>query len=60
MYLDARSELIGDRVDDPAGLAGAIVGATVDEAAWSAFVARQVEACDGQASRRFVERFLPA
>jgi Putative glycosyl/glycerophosphate transferases involved in teichoic acid biosynthesis TagF/TagB/EpsJ/RodC len=60
LYLDARTELIGEQVDQPAGLAKAIVEARVDEAAWSAFVARRVEACDGGASRRFVERFLPA
>jgi CDP-glycerol glycerophosphotransferase (TagB/SpsB family) len=60
LYLDARTELIGERVDDPNGLAAAIVGAAVDDQAWSAFIGRQVEACDGHASRRFVERFLPA
>jgi CDP-ribitol ribitolphosphotransferase len=60
LYLDPRTELIGDRVDDPTGLARAIVEARVDEPAWAAFVARQIEACDGGASDRFVHRFLAA
>jgi len=60
LYLDPRTELIGDRVDDPADLPRAIAAARVDEAAWAAFVARQIEACDGAASDRFVARFLPA
>jgi CDP-ribitol ribitolphosphotransferase len=60
LYLDARTELIGEHVDDPADLTRAIVEARVDEAAWSAFIARRIDACDGGASRRFVERFLPA
>jgi CDP-glycerol glycerophosphotransferase (TagB/SpsB family) len=58
MYLDARTELIGERIDDPADLAPAILRATVDDAAWTAFIARRIEACDGGASERFVERFL--
>lgn len=60
LYLDAQTELIGERVDDPGELAPAILRATVNDAAWTRFIARQVEACDGRASRRFVERFLPA
>jgi CDP-ribitol ribitolphosphotransferase len=60
LYLDARTELIGEHVDDPADLPRAIAEASVDEAAWAAFVERRIEACDGGASRRFVERFLPA
>jgi CDP-glycerol glycerophosphotransferase (TagB/SpsB family) len=60
LYLDARTELIGTRVDRPEELPAAIAAATVDEAAWSAFIERRIEACDGRASARFVERFLPA
>ncbi len=62
LYLDPRTDLIGAHVRDPgdaAALALAIQTATVDEAAWSAFVAARIDACDGHASERFVERFLP-
>jgi CDP-glycerol glycerophosphotransferase (TagB/SpsB family) len=59
LYLDPRTDLIGVQVDDPGHVADAIRTATVDEAAWSAFIARHLGACDGGASRRFVERFLP-
>ena len=58
LYLDARTELIGHRVDRAADLAPAILAATVDGAAWDAFIARQMEACDGRAAARFVERFV--
>ena len=60
LYLDARTDLIGALVGDPSRLATAIVHARVDEAAWSAFVERRIDACDGAASTRFVERFVPA
>ena len=60
LYLDPRTELIGEPVDDPDNLARAITEARVDEPRWSAFIAGHVEACDGLASARFVERFLPA
>jgi CDP-glycerol glycerophosphotransferase (TagB/SpsB family) len=60
LYLDARTELIGEQVARPEDLSRAIAEATVDEAAWTTFVARRLEACDGRASTRFVERFVPA
>jgi CDP-ribitol ribitolphosphotransferase len=60
LYLDARTDLIGERVGRAENLPRAIAEARVDEAAWRAFVERRIEACDGRASRRFVERFLPA
>ena len=60
LYVDPRTDLIGERISRPEDLPGAIVAAGVDEPAWTAFIARQVEACDGGASARFVERFLPA
>ena len=59
LYLDPRTDLIGEQVSDQADLPDAIARATVDEAAWAAFVAARIEACDGGASARFVERFLP-
>jgi CDP-ribitol ribitolphosphotransferase len=60
LYLDARTELIGERVDRADDIPRAIAEARVDEVTWTAFIGRQVEACDGHASARFVERFLPA
>jgi CDP-ribitol ribitolphosphotransferase len=60
LYLDARTELIGERVGDAEDLPRAIADARVDAAAWTEFVARRIERCDGRASARFVERFLPA
>jgi CDP-ribitol ribitolphosphotransferase len=60
LYLDARTELIGEHVDRLDDLPRAITQARVDDAAWRAFVERRIEACDGHASARFVERFLPS
>jgi CDP-glycerol glycerophosphotransferase (TagB/SpsB family) len=59
LYLDARTELIGEQVRVPADLPRAIVEAQVDPVAWRAFIDGRLEACDGRASERFVERFLP-
>ena len=58
LYLDYRSEMIGTRVVDTAGVADAIVHATVDDPAWSAFIAAHLGSVDGRSSDRFVERFL--
>lgn len=60
LYLDAATELIGEHVDRPEDLPRAIAAARVDEAVWQAFVERRIGACDGHASARFVERFLPS
>ena len=60
MYLDARTELIGELVADRARLPRAIETAAVDDAAWTGFIERRIDACDGGASARFVERFVPA
>lgn len=60
LYLDARTDLIGEHVDRPDDLPRAITAAKVDDTAWQAFVERRIGACDGHASARFVERFLPA
>ena len=59
LYIDPRTDLVGTRVERPEELPAAIASATVDDAAWSALIARRLEACDGHASARFVERFLP-
>jgi CDP-ribitol ribitolphosphotransferase len=59
LYLDYRKELIGVRVDDTEGVADAVLLGAVDIAAYRAFVERNLGACDGHASERFVDRFLP-
>jgi CDP-ribitol ribitolphosphotransferase len=58
LYLDYRTEMIGDQVGDTRAVAAAIERGSVDHAAYDAFVRLHLEACDGAASRRFVERFL--
>jgi CDP-glycerol glycerophosphotransferase (TagB/SpsB family) len=60
LYIHPRTDLVGERVTRAEDLPAAIAAATVDDAAWSALIARRLEACDGHASARFVERFLPA
>ena len=59
LYLDYRSEMIGAQVRDTDGVADAVLRGDVDEASFEAFVARNIGACDGHASERFVDRFLP-
>ncbi len=58
LYLDYRTEMIGRQVRDTAGVAEAILDGT-DTSDRDAFIARNLAACDGHASDRFVERFLP-
>ena len=63
LYLDPRTDLVGEQVHDASdagAVAAAIERATVDDAAWTAFVAARIDACDGHASQRFVDRFVPA
>jgi teichoic acid ribitol-phosphate primase len=59
LYLDMRTEMVGALVTDTAGVAKAVAAAHVDTAAYDAFIARHLGGCDGHASDRFVERFLP-
>jgi CDP-ribitol ribitolphosphotransferase len=59
LYLDYRTEMIGCQVRDTAGVADAILSG-VDDSDREAFIARNLGACDGHASERFVERFLPS
>jgi hypothetical protein len=59
LYLDYRTEMIGRQVRDTAGVAEAIQGRGSEGADHAAFIARNLGACDGHASERFVERFLP-
>jgi CDP-glycerol glycerophosphotransferase (TagB/SpsB family) len=58
LYLDYRTDMIGAQVLDTAGVADAVLSATIDEAAWDAFIERDLGPGLGHASDRFVERFL--
>jgi CDP-glycerol glycerophosphotransferase (TagB/SpsB family) len=60
LYLDYRTGMIGVRVRDTASVAAAIAADDWDLDAYDAFIARNLGACDGRSSERFVERFLPA
>jgi CDP-ribitol ribitolphosphotransferase len=60
LYLDYRTEMIGTQVRDTAGVIETIVDGRFDLAAYEPFIARHLGACDGHASTRFVEHFLPA
>jgi CDP-ribitol ribitolphosphotransferase len=60
LYLDYRTQMIGVQVRDTAGVAGAIAADRWDLDAYDAFIARNLGACDGRSSDRFVDRFLPA
>lgn len=58
LYLDYRTEMIGEQVLDTDGVARAVLTATVDDAAWDAFIERHLGPDLGHASRRFVDRFV--
>ena len=60
LYVDMRTDMIGEHITSASELPNAIVRASVDGAAWDSFIARHIDACDGHASERFVERFLPS
>ena len=59
LYVDFRTEMIGTQVEDTAGVIEAIANDRFDLAPYDAFIERHLAACDGRASERFVERFLP-
>lgn len=59
LYLDPRTDLVGTLARTTDEVASAIRAAAVDEARWDAFIARHLGGCDGHASERFVDRFLP-
>lgn len=59
LYLDYRTDMIGTQVADTDGVIAAIRGGSFDLAAYEPFIARHLGACDGGASARLVERFLP-
>jgi teichoic acid ribitol-phosphate primase len=58
LYLDYRTQMVGTQVRDADGAAEAILGNRFDLAPYAAFVERNLGACDGRASERFVERFV--
>ena len=60
LYLDFVHEMIGTQVVDTDGVIDAILGGRFDLAPYPAFVERHLAPCDGHASERFVERFLPS
>jgi len=60
LYLDYRREMIGTQVADTDGVIEAILGGRFDTSGYDRFVARHLGACDGKASRRVVEHFIPA
>jgi CDP-ribitol ribitolphosphotransferase len=59
MYFTYDDDIIGAVVVDTAGAIKAILEARVDAPSWDDFITRHLEACDGSAADRFVERFLP-
>ena len=59
LYLDYRTEMIGTRVADTDAVADAILGDAFDLTPYDAFIARHLGGCDGNATERFVDRFLP-
>lgn len=58
LYLDYRTAMIGIQALDTESVADAILRGGFKPSAHDAFVARHLEACDGVASARFVDRFL--
>ena len=59
LYLDYRTDMIGVQVADTDGVISAIRAGAFDLDAYEGFIARYLGACDGGASARLVERFLP-
>ena len=59
LYLDYRTEMIGTQVTDADGVADAILDGRFDLSGYDRFIAATIDACDGHASERFVDRFLP-
>jgi teichoic acid ribitol-phosphate primase len=60
LYLDYRSEMIGTQVSDADEVACTILENRFDLAPYDAFIARHLDASDGRASTRFVDRFVRA
>lgn len=58
LYLDYRTSMIGAMALDTADVARAVATATVDDAAWDAFIALNLGDHVGGAAARFVDRFV--
>jgi CDP-ribitol ribitolphosphotransferase len=58
LYLDYGTEMIGTQVPDTAGVIEAIASSRFALDSYDAFVRHHLAPCDGNASARFVERFL--
>jgi teichoic acid ribitol-phosphate primase len=58
LYLDYRTEMIGTQVTDTDGIIDAIASGRFDLSGYPSFIERQLGASRGDASARFVERFL--
>jgi teichoic acid ribitol-phosphate primase len=59
LYLDYRTEMIGTQVVDPADVVAAVASATVDDAAWDAFIETNLGSGIGGASRRIIDHLMP-
>jgi CDP-ribitol ribitolphosphotransferase len=59
MYLDYRTEMIGTQVVGADGVADAIVEGRFELSGYDRFISATIDACDGHAAERFVDRFLP-
>jgi CDP-ribitol ribitolphosphotransferase len=60
LYLDYRTEMIGNQVTDTDAVADAVIRGEFDASGYAAFVKRHLGASDGAASARFVDRFAPS
>ena len=60
LSIDYRTEMIGTQVTDTDGAIEALRDDRFDLSRYDTFIERHLGASDGGASRRFVERFLPA
>jgi CDP-ribitol ribitolphosphotransferase len=57
LYVDYRSEMVGVQVRETDGVAAAIRDGAFDLAAYEPFIAHHLDAADGRASQRIVDRF---
>jgi CDP-glycerol glycerophosphotransferase (TagB/SpsB family) len=58
LYLDYETEMIGTQVTDSAGVLAALLENRFDLAPYDAFIQRHLGKSQGDASTRFVQRFL--
>jgi len=55
LYVDYRTEMIGERANGPDEVASLILAEEFDLSAYDAFIERECQYADGSASKRFVE-----